>query len=180
MKIIFISDIHGVVTNLEKLKEVIDTKKPDKIVVLGDLYQTGSIKSDIENNFLVKDFLGKYVDKLIVLKGNCDSLLELSKSPFPVINDLGLISADGINIYLNHGDKYNIYNNTKIVDGVLVYGHEHIPYIKEEDNVIYVNVGSISLPRNNNDPSYLVYENKRFRIYSILTNEILYEREIAS
>lgn len=179
MKIIFVSDIHGIVSNLNELKKVIDTINPNKVVVLGDLYQTGYIKSEKENNFLVKEFLGEYIDKLIVLKGNCDSLIELSKNPFLVINDLGLINTDDINIYLNHGDKYNIYNNTKIEDGVLVYGHEHVPYIREENNVVYINVGSISLPRNNSDPSYAVYENRIFKIYSILTNEVLYEKEIA-
>ena len=33
--------------------------------------------------------------------------------------------------------------------------------------MIYINVGSISLPRDNNKPTYMIYENKRFTIYDI-------------
>ena len=33
--------------------------------------------------------------------------------------------------------------------------------------MIYINVGSISLPRDNNKPTYMIYENKKFTIYDI-------------
>ena len=48
--------------------------------------------------------------------------------------------------------------------GVLVYGHEHIRYIKKN------NVGAISLPRCDNKPTYVIYENKKFTIYDIDRN----------
>ena len=49
----------------------------------------------------------------------------------------------------------------------MVYGHEHIPYIYKEPDMIYINTGSISLPRNNEPPTFTIYENKKFTIYSI-------------
>ena len=62
------------------------------------------------------------------------------------------------------------YNNNKISNSVLVYGHEHIPYIENHNNMLYINVGSISLPRNNNKPTYMIYENKTFTIYDVENN----------
>lgn len=56
--------------------------------------------------------------------------------------------------------------------GILVYGHEHIPYIKKNENMIYVNVGSISLPKNNSNPTYAIYKNKNITIYDIYENII--------
>ena len=65
-------------------------------------------------------------------------------------------------------NKYNFENDRKFNrKGILVYGHEHIPYIKKKDNMIYINVGSISLPRNDNNPTYAVYEEKKITIYDI-------------
>ena len=36
--------------------------------------------------------------------------------------------------------------------------------------MLYINVGSISLPRNNNKPTYMIYQNKEFTIYDIDNN----------
>ena len=41
MKILFISDIHGIKTNLPKIKERFIELNCDKLVVLGDLYYIG-------------------------------------------------------------------------------------------------------------------------------------------
>ena len=41
MKILFISDIHGININLKKIEKVIEKEKIDKLVVLGDLYYAG-------------------------------------------------------------------------------------------------------------------------------------------
>ena len=53
-----------------------------------------------------------------------------------------------------------------------MYGHEHIPYIKQELDMTYINVGSISLPRDGNPPTFMIYENKKFTIYDIDKNVI--------
>ena len=55
---------------------------------------------------------------------------------------------------------------------MLVYGHEHIPYIKKNNDMTYINVGSISLPRDGNKPTYMLYNNKKFTIYDIDGNVI--------
>ncbi len=55
---------------------------------------------------------------------------------------------------------------------ILVYGHEHVPYMKQFDGKIYINVGSISFPRNDGMSTYMIYENKIFTIYDIEDNVI--------
>ena len=76
MKILFISDIHGININLKKIEKIIEKEGIDKLVVLGDLYYAGpsynkKYKIDSMN---VKDILTKYSDKIICLRGNCDPL----------------------------------------------------------------------------------------------------------
>ena len=119
----------------------------------------------------VKDILTKYSDKIICLKGNCDSDVDIKASDFPICNNLALICVDGLDIYLTHGNEYNLEKNRKFNrKGILVYGHEHIPYIKKEKDMVYINVGSISIPKENNNSTYMMYENRKFTIYDIEEN----------
>lgn len=175
MKILFFSDIHGIKQNLHIIKEVIEENDFDKIVVLGDLYYAGPNYEGLFdiNSKDVKDFLMNYKDKIIAVRGNCDSDVDIKSSDFIINDGIAMINTDGIDIYCTHGDRYS-YNKQGQIDlkGVLVYGHEHIPYIKKENELIYICVGSISLPRNNSMPSYMIYENQLFTIYDIKGNEI--------
>lgn len=170
MKILFISDIHGIDINLNLIENIIEKEKIDKFVVLGDLYYAGPSYNKIYkvNSNNVKNILTKYSGKIICLKGNCDSEVDIKASDFPICDNLALIHIDGLDIYLTHGNKYNMKNNSKFnKNGILIYGHEHIPYIKRHEKMIYINVGSISLPKDNNKATYMIYENKRFTIYDI-------------
>ena len=70
MKILFISDIHGININLKKIEKIIEKEGIDKLVVLGDLYYAGPTynqKYEV-NSMNVKDTLTKYSDKIICLK----------------------------------------------------------------------------------------------------------------
>lgn len=161
MKIIFFSDIHGITLNLGVIENKINDFKPDYVVALGDLYG-----SNLESNDYIFKFLKKYDDKLILILGNCDSYNDI------FIEDMRL-DVDGKTVFINHGHLYNYDKSSKIDDcEILIYGHKHIPYIRKKDNVIYMCVGSISLPRNEIGPTYMVYDNKKYIIYDIKGNII--------
>ena len=91
MKILFFSDIHGIITNLEYIDYLEEQNSFDKIVVLGDLYYSGT-NQPMEDSLYVKEFLMKYQEKLICLKGNCDSDVDIKSSDFPICNNLALIN----------------------------------------------------------------------------------------
>ena len=171
MKIIFLSDIHGIYNNLNIIDRVIQDKKIDKVVVLGDLYYFGdNYSNSLINNLEVKNFLIKYRDKLICMKGNCDSNLVVKLSEFPIHSDISKINVDDLVIYITHGNQYSLKRGSKFaINGILVYGHEHIPYIETREDMVYINVGSISLPRKGL-PTYMIYENRKFIIYDINGN----------
>ncbi len=175
MKILFVSDIHGIIDNLKIVEKKIKEEDIDKLVCLGDLYYNGPNyegKSKI-NSKEVFEFLAKYSDILICMMGNCDSNVDIKASDFPICSGVSLINTDGLDIYITHGNEYSFEKSRKFNrTGILVYGHEHIPYIKRNKNMIYVNVGSISLPRENNAPTYAIYENKNITIYDVNDNKI--------
>jgi len=168
----FISDIHGIKTNLPIIKEKFEKLKCDKLVVLGDLYYIGPRNKMKEGYDIlaVQEFLESFKEKLICLRGNCDSDVDILVSNFPIINELGLISVDNKDLYLTHGHIYN-ENNWNHKNSILIFGHYHTPFIKEMDSNRYINPGSISLPKSDN-PSYLIYDNNKFTIYDIYDNEL--------
>lgn len=172
MKVLFISDIHGIINNLEHIENVIETKEIDKLICLGDLYYhlSNNNKNNVVNTNYVKHFLKKYSNILICMKGNCDSIFDINNSDFIIYDDIKKIKIENNDFYLTHGNKYNYENFNE--NGILIYGHEHIPYIKTKNNTIYVNVGSISLPKMNNNPTYAIYENNIITIFDIYENII--------
>ncbi|MEG0022119.1 MAG: phosphodiesterase [Bacilli bacterium] len=179
MKILFISDIHGISRNLKFIENVIKKQKIDKLVCLGDLYYAGPSYDNkyTVNSKEVHTFLTKYQEILICMKGNCDSSVDIKSSDFPINDGISLINTDGLDIYITHGNEYSYEKDRKFNrKGILVYGHEHIPSIKTKNNMVFINTGSISLPKNNIE-SYVIYENKKFVVYDI-NNNIIDEKMI--
>ncbi len=162
MKVLFISDIHGLDINLRKIEEVIIDKKIDKIICLGD------VLNPYYSNKVI-DFFNKYKDILICMRGNCDS--DLDEKEFNQISGLYKMNLDEMDVYLNHGHEYNI-DKDNFNGEILIYGHRHIPYIRKIDNKVFICVGSISLPRDDNGSTYMIYDNKTFIIYDMNNNVI--------
>ena len=173
MKIMFISDIHGIKKNLPKINQKFNENQCDKLVVLGDLYYIGPRNNENDEYDInyVREFLSSFKNKLICIRGNCDSEVDIEVSDFPIINELSLISTEKEDIYLTHGHIYNESNWDK-TNSILIYGHLHKPFIKKYETNLYINPGSISLPRGEYDPSYLIYDENEFIIYDINDNII--------
>ena len=68
------------------------------------------------------------------------------------------------------GDIYNS-DNVPPAGDVIVHGHFHTGFIKEEYGLIYANPGSISLPKNNTAHSYLIINDLKFILKDIEGND---------
>ena len=71
-----------------------------------------------------------------------------------------------------HGHKFNIDSVPDEKFDVFVYGHFHTGFIKEKDGKIFVNSGSISLPKNNTKNSYLIIDDNNIYLKDIEGNVI--------
>lgn len=166
MKLLMLSDLHGISKNLRLLEEKVLLKDFNYIIILGDLFY--SVNSNTEDEKIIIQFLNKYQKKLMIVRGNCDKNSDISKIPVKV-DDVTYLNVDGMDFYFTHGHIYNYYQNSTFSNGILIYGHEHIPYIKKENDMIYINVGSISLPRDDYGKTFAIYENKTIKIYQLET-----------
>ena len=51
---------------------------------------------------------------------------------------------------------------------ILLTGHTHIPAAEKfGDENFYINPGSVSIPKENSEKSYILYENREFVFYSL-------------
>lgn len=176
MRIMFISDIHGIKKNLPLIHEKYNEYHCEKLVVLGDLYYTNWMnkgREDYDPEY-VRDFLESFKTRLICVRGNCDSEEDLKYGSFP-IEELTKV-LDKPLLYITHGHLYNETNWNK-ANSILVFGHYHIPFIEEKDSNIYINPGSISLPKENYKPSFMVWDEKTFTIYDV-ENHIIAQKEM--
>lgn len=157
MKIVFIADIHGNVDNLRKIYF-----NCEKLVVLGDLF--GPYYQD---NLKVKDFLENNKERLVLIKGNCDSKQVLDNLNIPYYSFFDM-QIDNLKVRCTHG---NILNMDDSVD-VIIFGHKHYPIFEKEGKITKICVGSISYPRGGSVSSYCVYENHVFKIMDIDANVV--------
>ena len=173
MKLLIISDIHGSSYYANKILEINDKEKPDKIILLGDLYYHGP------RNKLTKDYepmevaniLNSLKDKILAVKGNCDAEVDQMISEFKLENNLEL-KVNDLNVFFTHGHRYNIDKLPKKEIDMLIYGHIHTGFIKEKDGIIVANAGSISLPKNDTKNSYLVLDEKQLILKDVEGNII--------
>lgn len=176
MKLFFISDIHGSLYYLEKAIENYKKEAADFIVILGDELYHGA-RNDLPQGYNPKGvtkLLNKYSDKIIAVRGNCDSEVDEMVLNFPIMSTYSSILYNSKRLFLTHGHVYGEDNLPKLSDGdVLIYGHTHIPVAKKENGIFIINPGSISIPKENNPNSYGVLENNIFKIKALDGNTFL-------
>ena len=167
MKYLVVSDIHGSYYYAKKLEEILNKENPNKIILLGDLYYHGPRNSltDEYNPMEVSKILNKYKDIIICTRGNCDAEVDEMISEFKFEDNIQ-ININGVNFFFSHGHIYNI-DKVPPTGDVIVYGHFHTGYIKEKDGLIFVNPGSISLPKNNTAHSYLIIDDSELVLKDI-------------
>lgn len=176
MKYIVLSDIHGSLFYMQKIMNIIEKEEVEKVILLGDLYYHGPRNSLPEqyNPMEVCKLLNSIKDKIYCVKGNCDAEVDEMISEFKFDNHLKIIKNNKT-LMFTHGHKYNIDNPIENVD-VLIYGHYHTGFIKKENNIIYVNAGSVSLPKNDTKNSYLIIDDNKIYLKD-LNMEIIDEIE---
>ncbi|WP_105617050.1 phosphodiesterase [Vallitalea okinawensis] len=167
MKLFFMSDIHGSIIWLEKALEKFEEEQADYIVLLGDALYHGP-RNPIPEGYDPKAVITKlnaYKDKIIAVRGNCDSEVDQMVIEFPIMADYAILFYNGRRIFATHGHLFNRQQLPNISKGdILVHGHTHIPVAEAfGDNYIF-NPGSITLPKEENPHSYGVLEQNEFKV----------------
>ena len=80
MKFMIASDLHGSALYARKLAEIFRAEGADVLVLLGDIYNHGP-RNPLPEEYAplkVAEVLNGLADRLLVIKGNCDSDVDTS------------------------------------------------------------------------------------------------------
>ena len=175
MKLFIASDIHGSLKYTKKLEELINKENPDTIVLLGDLLYHGARNALPEeySTMEVANILNKYSNKIIAVRGNCDSEVDDMVTNFDIMSDYKTIEVDGINIYLTHGHLINKYEHL-FQNEYLISGHTHVYNL--EGN--HLNPGSVGIPKVNPEHTCILYKDKIFYLINLENLSIIKETNL--
>ena len=178
MKVLIASDIHGSALYCGKLMERIEKEAPDKIVLLGDLLYHGP-RNALPGEYdckKVADMLNSIKDKLLCVRGNCDAEVDQMMLEFPIMADYAELWMGKYSVFATHGHIYGETNPPPIGKGdILLCGYTHVPANRDHGTFIYMNPGSVSIPKGGSDHSYMVFENDEFKWKTIDGEEYMPE-----
>ena len=165
MKILFASDIHGSAYYCRRLLDIYKETKASRMVILGDILYHGP-RNDLPKEYAPKEviaMLNPLKDQIYAVRGNCDTEVDQMVLEFPVLADYCVITDEKNVIYATHGHHFNEGNLPPLQKGdILLNGHTHVPKCVEHPDYIYMNPGSVSIPKEESWHGYMIYENGKF------------------
>lgn len=168
MKILVFSDIHGAESVAERIVELAGAHAPDAILLLGDLLHEP--RNRLPQGYAPRTtalLLSRLASRVIAVQGNCDREVDASLLPFP-LSSCAWVLQDGIRVFATHGHRYHPGNMPPLTKGdVLLFGHTHVPMACTAPSGIHMcNPGSLALPKEGHPPSYGVFEQGNFSVFT--------------
>ncbi len=179
MKIMIASDIHGSRYYTSALMERLKEEKPERLVLLGDILYHGP-RNDLPRDYdtkAVTAMLNALEPAPLCIRGNCDGEVDQMVLNFPVLAEFAMLYLDGRAVYLSHGHHLEEALQALHAGDILLYGHTHVPDYTLRDDILFVNPGSVSLPKNGSAHSYLLWAGEELLWKDAETGEVL-RREI--
>ena len=99
---------------------------------------------------------------------------------FPVLADYCILPVGQKLVYATHGHSYNTKNPPPLMPGdILLHGHTHVPAWQEfgEGN-LYLNPGSLSIPKENSPHSYMTLEEGLFRWKELESGKVYHQIKV--
>ena len=175
MKWMIASDLHGSAYYCRKMLEAFERERADRLFLLGDLLYHGP-RNDLPREYAPKEvipLLNGKKEKLFCVRGNCDAEVDQMVLEFPVLADYAVLPVGQRLIYATHGHIYHVKNLPPLAPGdVLLHGHTHVPAWTEfGQGNLYLNPGSVSIPKENSPHSCMVLEGGQFTWLDVVTGQ---------
>ena len=161
MKLMIASDVHGSAHYCRLMLDAFSKEQADRLVLLGDILYHGP-RNDLPLEYAPKQviaMLNEHKNKLLCVRGNCDTEVDQMVLNFPILSDSLLLWTQSRTIFATHGHVFNCSNLPPLCPGdILLHGHTHVPAFEQVNDIIYVNPGSVSIPKESSLHSYIILE----------------------
>ncbi|AZU63535.1 metallophosphoesterase family protein [Neobacillus mesonae] len=140
-KVLIVSDSHGLTKELEFIRER-HLQEVDLMIHCGD-------------SQLMPD--NKAITGYFTVAGNCD----FGSFPEELISDVA-----GKKFFITHGHRYSVksslmplkYKAQEVSADIVCFGHSHVLGAEVVDGTLFVNPGSIRLPRGRSEKTYVILD----------------------
>lgn len=170
MKWMIASDIHGSAYFGAKLADRFEKEGAQRLILLGDLLYHGP-RNDLPEGYAPKELipiLNGLKDRIFCVRGNCDSEVDQMVLEFPILSDYAVFAVGDTILYATHGHIFHEGHMPPLKKGsCFLYGHTHIPEMKEKDGYLFLNPGSVSIPKGGSENSYMIFEDGIVRLVSL-------------
>ena len=161
MKWLIASDIHGSAYRCEQLLNAFEAERAQRLLLLGDLLYHGP-RNELPDGYAPKEvfrLLNGVKKSIFAVRGNCDAEIDQAVLEFPMMADYCLLTAGDRLIFATHGHIYNEDALPPLQEGsILLHGHTHVPRCEEKGGLLFLNPGSVSLPKEGSGHSYMLLE----------------------
>ena len=161
MKILVASDIHGSSYYCRKLLERLDAEGADRMLLLGDLLYHGP-RNELPQEYETKSVtaqLNARKERIFAVRGNCDADIDQVVLEFPIMAEYCILSVGTRLIYATHGHIFSEDHPPMLKKGdILLHGHTHVPKCVDHGDFIYMNPGSVSLPKEGSWHGYMLID----------------------
>ncbi|GAA0862255.1 phosphodiesterase [Paraclostridium tenue] len=151
MKIGVMSDTHGSLVYFEKALEVLSDC--DILLHAGDVLYHGP-RNDLPEGYNPKKVISKIneLDNILIARGNCDADVDQMVISHPIQSPYVLSQFGETRILINHGyvdSKEETIKKAKSMGAdILILGHTHVKELYVDENLIVINPGSTSIPKD--------------------------------
>jgi putative phosphoesterase len=168
MKVLIVSDSHGLTKELEKLIEK-HHGEVETFIHCGD--------SELDPN-------DPAINHFTVVRGNCDFD---ERFPEDVIKKIG-----DQTIFITHGHRYSVksslmglsYKAREVKADIACFGHSHQLGAEMVHGTLFINPGSIRLPRGRDERTYVILEllgeGYQLKVYDIEQGELSHLSQVFS
>lgn len=180
MKLLIASDIHGSALYCEKLLARYSAESAARLLLLGDLLYHGP-RNDLPDGYAPKKvipMLNEMKNELLCVRGNCEAEVDQMVLDFPVLADYCLVELSERTIFATHGHHHSFEKLPPLKNGsIFAQGHTHVPKCVEQDGILCINPGSVSIPKENSTRGYILLDDKRL-LWKTLDGEVYMEHSL--
>ena len=165
MKWMIASDIHGAAGYCRMMLERYDEEEAERLLLLGDILYHGP-RNDLPEEYDPKQvaaMLNAGSRFIMCVRGNCEAEVDQMMLQFPVMADYAVMPAGERLVYITHGHHACEETPPPHAPGdILLAGHTHVPKCAEHGDFVYMNPGSVSMPKDGSRRSYMTFDGKSF------------------